>query len=77
MGRDSFQNIRYPHRYRPGGQARLPEYEGVCGKMIKFGLLLLLCRFLQVIHRLTHPNLNREGPVGFVENPTPELELVI
>ena len=40
-------------------------------------MLILLHRFLQVIHRLTHLNLNREGPVGFDENPTSELEFVI
>ena len=45
--------------------------------MIKFGFLLLLYRFLQLTHRLTHPNLNREGPIGFGENPTPELEFVV
>jgi len=33
--------------------------------------------FLQGIHRLTPPNLNREGPVGFVENPTEEPEFFI
>jgi len=40
-------------------------------------LLLLLYHFLQVTHCLTHPNLNQEGLGGFVENPTPELELVV
>jgi hypothetical protein len=30
--------------------------------MIKFGLLRLLYRFPQFVHRLTLANLNREGP---------------
>jgi hypothetical protein len=62
VGEDSFPNIRYPHRHRPGGRAHLPEYEEASSKMIKFGLLRLLYRFLQFVHRLTLVNLNREGP---------------
>ena len=77
MGEDSFPNVRPPNRHMPGGRAHLPKCEGVCSKMIKFRFRLLLYHFRQFIHRLTHPNLNREGPVGFGENPTPELEFVI
>jgi hypothetical protein len=40
-------------------------------------LLLLLYRYHQVTHCLALPNVNREGSVGFAENPTEEFELVI
>jgi hypothetical protein len=76
MGGDSFQNIRYPLRHTPGGCAHLPDIEGVSGKMIKFGLLLVLYPLLQVAHRLALRYVNREGRVGLVENPTEELEFV-
>ena len=60
------------NRHMQGGRAHLPEIESVCSKMIKLGLRLLLDYLLQFNHRLTHPNLNREGPVRLVENPTEE-----
>ena len=59
-----------------GGYAHLPEIESVCSKMIKFGFLLLLYHILQVTHRLTFSDVDREGRVIF-ENPTEEFELVI
>ena len=77
MGGDSFLIVTSPNRHMLRGRAHIPEYEGVCSKMIKFRFLLLLYHFLQFIHGLTHPNLNREGPLRLGENPTPELELVI
>lgn len=61
----------------PGGRAHLPDIELDCRKMIEFGLHLFLYPFLQVPDLLTRTNLNREVPVGCVENPTPEFELVI
>jgi hypothetical protein len=39
--------------------------------------LLLLYHILQVAHRLALCYVNREGTVGFFENPTEEFELVI
>ena len=77
MGEDSFPNVRSPKRHMPGGCAHLPYIEPVGVDANQSMLLLLLYHFLQFIHRLTDPNLNREGPVRFGENPTPELELVI
>lgn len=77
MGRDSYPNIRYPHRHTPGGQAYLPDIESVSVDTSQCMLLVLLDHFFQVLDLLTHTNLNREVPVGFVENPTPEFELVI
>jgi len=38
---------------------------------------MLLYQCLQVTHCLTLPNVNWEGSVGFVENPTEEFEFVI
>jgi hypothetical protein len=76
MGGNSFPNVRSPNRHMLGGYAHLPDNEGVCGKMIKFGFLLLLYHFLQLIHCLTLPNLDREGTVG-IENPTEEHDFAI
>jgi hypothetical protein len=77
MGGDSFPNVRSPNRHMLGGYAHLPDNEGVCIKMIKFGFLLLLYQILQVIHCLTFSDVNGEGTVGTVENPTEEGELII
>jgi hypothetical protein len=77
MGEDSFPNVRSPNRHMLGGRAHLPDIERVSVDARQCMLLLLLYHFLQFIHRLTHPNLNREGHVRLNENPTPELKLVI
>jgi hypothetical protein len=77
MGGDNFPRVRSPNRHMQGRRTHLPEYKRVCSDMIKFTLLLLLYRFLQVTHRLTSPDVDGEGLIGRAENPTEEGELVI
>jgi hypothetical protein len=76
MGEDNFLNIRSPNRRTLVEFTHLPDIESVRSKVIKFGLLLLLYLFLQLIHRVTHSNLNRERLVP-TDNPTKEPELAI
>jgi len=61
----------------PGRLAHLPEIESASVDASKRMLILFLYLFLQVVHRLIPPNLNREGPVGLPKNPTEELEIAI
>jgi hypothetical protein len=72
MGGDSFPNIRYLHRRMLGGCAHLPEFEGVCSKMIEFGFQVHLYRFPEVIHRLTFFDVDGKGLFGRAEKPAEE-----
>jgi hypothetical protein len=45
--------------------------------VIKFRLLALFYRFLQVTYLLALPNVDQERLIGLVENPTEELEELV
>jgi hypothetical protein len=59
-----------------GGYAHLPDSE-VVGVDASRCILLLLYHFLRVIHCLTFSDVDSEGTVRTVENPTEEGELII
>ena len=48
----------------------LPEIKIFSIDISKFMLIFYFNLFLQIIHRLIHPNLNRERPVGLPKNAT-------
>ena len=61
-----------PHREN---LAHLPELEGVGLDDLKRTFLLLLDRFLQVIHCHALSDVDSERVVGHIENPTEKCEI--
>ncbi len=56
--------------------AHLPELEGVGLDAIKRTFLLLLDRFLQVIHCHALSDVDSERVVGHIENPTEKCKII-
>ena len=72
MGEDIFPENRC-HRRAQGRFTHLPDHEGV-GSNRKF--ILLLDRFLQVIHRHALSDVDSERAVGHIENPTEKCDII-
>ena len=75
IGLESFEKKILDQTFTKNLKTYLPEIKIFSIDTSKFMLIFYFHLFLQIIHRLIHPNLNREGPVGLPKNLTEDCEI--